>query len=402
MSFLITFSAGSDSQGVTMKVIIYVLVFSICNGIGTPLLALLDAIKAFNSASTVFHLQIAHTIIFEILDSSNRICQDLTRLAFYPNSLQFMGNVDGFPAYVEHIFANSLWQNFLATALVVVLTGTPCQSISRGARLTNRRWFGLHAAPSNVWHAAHHGLVNLHRFLGYKRLITMCENVIPFNSIDLNHLDRTAGFRQDMNPLVEDGITRPRFAWTSTKVQFLKPWEQIILHFARLPPGWKYNMTVAFPTLRACFPFLFWKHIQDPLLLSPSDKATVQACYIYSPQGWRLPTIELWMQFMGLPSNLHDAFKLSLACTGNIKVFKDTGVDTYACGIHCYCDNCCQVLQALGESWNLQVATRFLKDLLWTHMTIREDEDVGQFYDYGSTIPFHICSGTCNLRRQSP
>lgn len=384
-----------------MKVEVHLLVFSLCNGIGTPLVALIQAVLAFNALSGTHHITIDHTIVYEIMESSCKLCAEFLRAAHYPNSIQYMGDMSGFPDYAEHIFHSEYWRFFLTYATILVLTGTPCQSISRAAGMTKRRWFGIHAHPSNIWHLAHCGIVNLSKFAGLNKLLVFAENVIPFNQADLNHLDMTAGFRTKLEPMKHDGNTRPRLAWTSVKlpdcINLMKNEQNYFL----LPPGWKYNMQFVFPTLRAIFPVLFWRWCQDPTDLTDQDRRTVQSCYLISPQGFRLPTLAIWIQLMGISTELATAMQTVFPCSKQVQFFHTFfGHITEDCSLHCYCENCSIILQALGEGWNLQLSTRVIRHLL--QHRFHTDEDKLQFYNYMHSKPVHICHENCSQKRSKP
>ena len=384
-----------------MKEVIHLLVFSLCNGIGTPLVALLRAVLDFNRHSEFFHILIDHTIVYEISAQSNELCKQLLIAARYPNSIQHMRDMAGFPEYAKHIFQSFYWKTFLSYATVVILTGTPCQSISRAAGMTKRKWFGLHAQPSNVWHLAHSGIVVVATHIGTDRLLVFAENVIPFNALDLRHLDLTAGFRSNLEPMKHDGNTRPRYAWTSVlisgKMQRLEGEQDLF----QLPEGWKFNMQYAFPTLRAIFPWLFWQWSQDPTDLTDQDRNTVQSCFMLSPEGLRLPSISIWIQLMGFSKDLNLAIQSSLPCLHKVQFFNSFfGYTKEACGLHCYCENWSIILQALGEGWNLQMSTRFIRHMFQCQYGTKEDS-VRRF-DYLHSKPAHVCSDSCPERRAKP
>jgi hypothetical protein len=120
-----------------------------------------------------------------------------------------------------YLFLNNEWREWTKDCYFFILTGTPCQAISRGARLTGRRKFGLHAMPSKLWHVAYAGIYHLQILIGIARLITFSENVIPGNAADLKELDEQSGFRYSMDSTPNEGIARQRYLWSNRKIPFV-------------------------------------------------------------------------------------------------------------------------------------------------------------------------------------
>ena len=211
-------------------------IWSTCNGIGTPIVAAMRAIKKLEQQGVILRVTQCH--IWEIDQEANNRCEAMLRFHEVPGHIVFHGDVKSFPSVAQ-------LQTRRNDVVHLVLTGTPCQAISRAAKMSaHRTKFGLHAAPSNIWHGVFHGIKQLQQQVGQANMIVFSENVIPANGRDLAELDAQAGFRCTMAPDLMEGNSRPRFLWTSLplpKMQVPSRNEE-----SRCPP-----------CLRTCFPQMF-------------------------------------------------------------------------------------------------------------------------------------------------
>ena len=320
--------------------------------------------------------------------------------AGYPGMIQYQGDMHSLPCFVEHLFESQSWQSFLTVATIIVLAGTPCQSISRGSRLTGRTRFGLHAMPSRLWHLHHQALYKIAQRLPSSRFLFMSENVIPANQSDRQELQRTAGFESEMCAVQTDGMTRPRLAWTSVCSDLLRvdfeP-DSPVFDNSRLPVPWQYNhaLGLVFPTLRAVFPRLMWQYATNRGQMSEMDRRTISSCFLFHQGTLRLPTLAIWAQLMGFPQHLSSLVHTISACAGTVSFHDNLDVWTVEqCGISVYCDTCSTLLQAFGEGWNLKATTRFLTTLLATQFGPAIPK---QFFLYD--CPPHDCTDQCSRVR---
>ena len=375
--------------------IVNLVVYSLCNGIGTPLLALLWALQHLDPDSV--EVRIHTTFIYEIDPTANALNNALLTNANYPGQIQHCGSITEFARDVHQHAGLFVHASFI----VLVLSGTPCKSISRGCVRTTRRRFGLHASPSNLWFAAHSGLVALQERLG-DRLITFAENVIPGSTTDLHILDATAGIRTTMQVPPAQGASRQRYAWTNVRITSIirsnHTDEDHDNHRLRLPPGWQYNSpTRPLPCLRAIFPRLFWQSANRDPTLPPHDISTVAQCLLFHEptQNTRLPPLPVWAQQLGF-TNVHiQCMTTVLPCMQTIMVHTHQGTSmNQNCGQETYCSNCSELLAALGEGWHLIVAQEHLLTLLCTYF-----QEPFTAPEFRFIQQVHYCHDQCHLAR---
>ena len=231
-------------------------IISLCNGISNPLLALQRAVDDAQLLGN--DVVISRTFIFENDPLVNEMAKAALRKSQYPGEIMWMGDIALFPDLAKN-FTSAMLLNWKYR--IIVLSGTPCKSISRACKMNPlRKKFGLHAEPSNLWWQAHRGLCFLQEVHG-RYLLTFVENVIPV-SADLLQLDSSAGFRHSMNVPSCSGPSRERFMWSNWKcdIPVFAPLSGTAGPNSRmsLPSPFQYvSCTAKLPCLRAIFPRLF-------------------------------------------------------------------------------------------------------------------------------------------------
>ena len=179
------------------------MVVSICDGTGLPLLSLLAAIHKLKQKN--IHITIVSTFIFEKNADSAKMCRKLREIIQYPGIVTEYQEAETY-----RTFANTM--HIPDNTVVFCMTGTPCTSISRGAKFATRcNNYGIHGSPSNVWWHVHAGHAALPQRIHHK-LIVFGENVVPANHLDLQELDATAGYRNLMTTLAGEGASRARMS----------------------------------------------------------------------------------------------------------------------------------------------------------------------------------------------
>lgn len=372
---------------------------------GNPLLALQWSIESINammvSDDEPFY-DIVDTYVFEIDPCANQTCAAFLSYSGYPGSIHYCGDLQSFDSHAAnlplHIPAGAAYR-------ILVLSGTPCKSISRGCvRNPNRRFFGLHADPSRIWWLAYQGINRLQQD-HHQWMFLMVENVVPASVTDLQELDSTAGFRMEMNVPPEFGAPRRRFIWTS--VHFNpgslptpnRPFETPAKLFS-LPQGWKYPHSSGLPCVRAIFPFLFWKYATEDTSLSQQDRMVVEQCLLWHEQtaSLRLPTISIWGSVMGLHPNLIAILLITHPCIGNLVAHTSTSTKRAPCGQWAYCDNCSSILTMMGESWHLEVSSHYVYQAMKEFLSQSlEPESFYHMFQY--TVPVHRCDNLCVMQR---
>ena len=376
-----------------------IFVFSLCNGMGNPLLALHNAV---DDLQMVGHkIKVRKTFIFETVEDCNKMCKAALQTIQYQGTVEFCGDLINFP---DKVYELPRMLNAHTQFFIVVLSGTPCKSISLGCRMNkNRRHFGLHAAPSNLWWTAQRGMANI-EVLFPSKLVTFIENVQPVLK-DLQELDQTAGCRYSMCVPTNAGNPRKRFLWTNWQVRFAeyssmshvtdfkgRPW--LGKHLQYMSPSH------TLPCLRAIFPKLFWQHAEGDPDLSPQDAATVQQCRIWKEDVEEevLPPLITWATFLGLPSEILASMQHVLPCKSNIVVWNKGVRKEYYCSAVAYCENCSIILSALGESWHVDVTTFHLSSLLLQFQEFHKHNPDSRPFQYTKFCP-HYCTSTCPLSR---
>ena len=386
--------------GKPQPILLYI--YSICNGIGSPLLAIQWAVDNYNAYLQEHEpsLEITETYIYEISTLANQVAQALLEMSRYPGSVHYLGDVTDF-----HIHARSLPLNIPPgfQYRVLSLSGTPCKSISIACtRSPHRKAFGLHAFPSNVFWAAHSGLTCLqqdHR----EWFWSFAENVIPGSHIDLKELDKHLGYRQLMAVPPGAGAPRSRFIWTSVRCDVPAFQGPPTDNQGRLclPIGWQYRSPKkGLPCMRAIFPFLFWKFVQDIDNMTRADQEVVTSCQLWheETQLVRLPSLEIWAAAMGLDTVILNRVKLVLPCKGVVRTWQPE-MTVGKCGVWAYCDPCCEILTLLGEGWHLLVASHFVRHSFVQFMDVAKDPLMYQQIVQLHT-EVHVCSPSCHLSRK--
>ena len=377
-------------------------VYSLCNGIGNPLLALQRAVEDLELTGS--RVRIHSTFIFEKDDDVNKMCKHALLAHAYPGKVHWLGDLTQFPNHASNlkVQSTSTWHY-----RIIVLTGTPCKSISRGCRMNrNRTRFGIHASPSNLWWLAHQGITDLQVEHG-RYLLTFIENVVPMER-DLAILDRAAGFRHNMHVPTSAGAPRDRFFWSNwrfvipnpshlesgPRVGILEPTR------TRLPAGFQYSSSSGqLPCLRAIFPKLFWDAANQIPGFTAQDLQTVRQCKLWDEnlRIFRLPTLEIWGLMVGMTEEHIKVMRDALPCKGDIASWPGEFRITGFCSEWAYCENCSIILSALGECWHLEVTSHVLSHCLIPFIEqFSQPKSIRESFTY---VNVHICSNTCPLAR---
>ena len=383
-----------------------VCVISICNGIAIPLVALQHALSDIALTFPEVKYQINHTIIVEIDNQANQIASEIMKAHDYPGNITWIQDVKDLDQWC---IDNVISQKLFATAdyIIIVLSGTPCKSISYGCKHTkSRTQFGLHANPSKLWFSAHAAIYELCKMFPIRNRVIFIENVVPANKDDLNELDIMAGHRSDMHTVGMDGITRNRYAWTSLKLSNA-PVTCSEFENTSIPQNFHVQTNRPVPTLRAIFPRLFWKHAEAPDTVSDQDKQTISDCYVLDKVTGMptMPPLELWCSFMGFDAITSTVLTNTLPCKKVFHFFDDVGPVTRPCGQGAYCSNCSEKLTHLGEAWNLSTTckklTHLIRDFTWAHRLERGRQDLDLFTYLSFQYDFqpHSCPVHCRLIR---
>ena len=378
-----------------------VIVYSICNGMGLPLLALHTPCKKLADTGTRFHILVV--FIFEINKDANVMSESIISTLASPFNVQLLGNADSFVSHINQLefLVNPGLRSHL---LVLVMLGTPCQAISRGSALNGKRKrYGLHASPSNVWFHAYCGIHTLFQKLG-DQLVVFSENVNCPNELDRQTLNQTAGFCNEMNTRASEGGTRSRLLWTSIRIA-VRPSPSNSDHTRmRLPMPYQYRTTwQTLPCLRAIFPKLFWNHVSDPDSVPSYDKTTIAQCTLWNEhlEEEVLPSIEIWAMQMGITKEVVAGLLSKFPCHININVFlvKEVRSSVQTCSINMYCDNCCTILHALGEGWNVNTTSSYLHQFLYT-IAFHHQAGFHKAEKFQYNMTPHVCTDDCDLARQ--
>ena len=112
---------------------ILLFVYSLCNGIGSPLLALQWAVDSYNNTKDDEQdaAIIVQTYIFETSTSANQVNDALLRRSNYPGEVHHMGDIKEFSRHASNLV---LLIPPGRSYRVLVLSGTPCKSISAACR----------------------------------------------------------------------------------------------------------------------------------------------------------------------------------------------------------------------------------------------------------------------------
>jgi hypothetical protein len=238
--------------------------------------------------------------------------------------------------------------------------------------------------------------------------IIFVENVIPHNPADAQVLDQTAGYRSEMRTKPQHGSRRDRFIWTSIPVH---EHEKPNPCFKDIPikTSWSTQTNVRIPVLRAIFPSMIRRGVQDPQTTSSQDKRTISDCYILDQETNTpiLPPIQLWAHRMGMDSDTLEAILSVKPCkqTTYTMTPSQRSPTERQCGHDVYCDQCEESLAHIGEAWNLKSSVDKLFDTILTFANMHDVESqetcrllfsqTSFKYDH----PVHICKPGCSLAR---
>ena len=168
-----------------------------------------------------------------------------------------------------------------------------------------------------------------------------------------------------------------RTAWRETDsyghpfpLQNRRSWIYLLSTYRKTKTG--HISQIAFPTLRAIFPSLFWRMADQDPTLSDQDKKTISNCFVlHQPSNTpRLPDIKLWMHVMGIDMISFQAIVETLPCLGDVSIHPKPPAKSRMepRGLNAYCHNCSEILSHLGEAWNLRSSTERLT------MTLKHSE----------------------------
>ena len=380
---------------------ILLFVYSLCNGIGSPLLALQWAVDSYNNTKDDEQdaAIIVQTYIFETSTSANQVNDALLRRSNYPGEVHHMGDIKEFSRHASNLV---LLIPPGRSYRVLVLSGTPCKSISAACRRSiHRKLYGIHANPSNVFWLAHAGLVRLQSD-HHSWLWSFAENVMPGSQIDLSILDAHLGHRHAMCVPCQAGAPRRRYIWTNVPTTVPTYACNELYPEFRLPSGWHLGTGfTSLPCVRAIFPFLIWKYANQDPELSSQDRRVVDNCLLWHSQTnrWRLPTMMIWAGAMGLDETIMTTIMTVFPCLGTVRRFCPVTC-TEDCGIWAYCDNCCQILTMIGEGWHLYIASHHVFHAFSQFMHFASDHLLYDKY-FLFTQPIHECSQHCPAARRS-
>ena len=378
---------------------IILFVYSLCNGIGSPLLAIQWAVESFNFTKSVEEqpLEIHSTFIFETSPAANKASTAILHYTKYPGTVEYLGNLSGFH---QHAVQLPLAIPEGKPYRILVVSGTPCKSISYACtKSPNRTRFGIHADPSNIFWMAQAGLNRLYEDHDHW-MWSFAENVIPGSSVDLHELDANLGYRYRMDVPLALGAPRKRYFWTSYRAE--PPPVPVPATDSqgryRLPSGWNYpDKSLGLPCVRAIFPYLFWNFAQSPEEMTPADRMVVMSCQLLNSEdnSLRLPSMSIWAEVMGLNSHLLQVLQSVFPCAGTVSASYPQ-FHKAKCGRWAYCDQCSEILTMLGEGWHLTVVSHFLYHSFVSYIRAC-DTDYHLFFSFMQ--PVHQCSRSCPLAR---
>ena len=126
---------------------------SMCHGIGVPLTALYHSIKLMKAQGHEF--TIINTLIIEHNEDAAKPNASILQHHGYPGNVFTLRKMEDLSQWIQEQFCEDSKMPWKDTMLLV-MTGTPCKSISYGCKANkDRTQFGLHASPSNVWFQAY-------------------------------------------------------------------------------------------------------------------------------------------------------------------------------------------------------------------------------------------------------
>ena len=379
-------------------VVINVIIISLCDGTSIPLLAFklaTEELETFN-----IRVVVIDTYVFENNATVRELAASLREHINWPGTVTIFDDIATFPDLAASLSPPT-------GALIVVMAGTPCTAISRGARRATRKFnFGLHAPPSNLWWLAHKGIHTIaHRFKF--RFVSFVENVIPGSQVDLTELDATAGVRHTMSQHLSQPGTRDRYVWTSMAfstpqdINDYSPWYKFPDDFTM---DFDSHSRRKYPTLRAIIPDKLFTLATQPSRLDHDEPSMLQKFFIHHvPTRQKiLPPIEVLVAIMGLPPSTAVAFRKAAPCTGLVTFINPAAqARTTPCGQHFWCGPCSDIVKALGNAWHGVTAAAHLRQLLATHIYFIDTYDVSDTKDLltKETFPFHhfphICPAQC-------
>ena len=121
---------------VLMAPLIPIVIVSICDGTGLPLLCTILALDWLTEVYGVT-FTIQGTIIFEKDPNCRSLCRQLLQTFEYPGPVVMYEDVSKIMSWAIRFILPSTWY-------MLVIGGTPC-------RAHRKRDYGIHAPPSNLW-----------------------------------------------------------------------------------------------------------------------------------------------------------------------------------------------------------------------------------------------------------
>ena len=356
------------------------------------------------SAHKNVHINIAKTYIFESNADSIKMCTALRSTTNYPGQVFEFTDAAIYPHIASTI-------DIPSDVKIISLTGTPCTSISRGARFATRKHnYDLHGHPSNVWWNAHAGHVALQRRVG-NRLLTFGENVVPANHIDMSELDATAGHRNSMITLPSEGAQRSRIAWSS--IAYAEPDTTIIVELPSnvLPFPFQFDVDHTtrrnYPTLRTIIPSRMYELAQPPHTIQKYEEEQLKKFFVYdtSKRKYVLPPMSVLGHLMAVPIYVIQAFQQVHPCAGTVQIITHNLVQRQSCGEQVWCEGCSTIASALGSAWNLSTTARHLMQMISTYaffLDFPEDwtETILDAEMFRFPTQCHQCTPTCKYNRQ--
>ena len=141
-------------------------------GIGVPLIALYHSIKLMKVQGHEF--SIINSVVVEHNEDAAKLNESTLQQHGYPGNIFAIKKMEDLSQWIlEHLCENSMipWKD----TMLLVMTGTPCKSISYGCKANkNRTQFGIHASPSNVWFLAHSAIFQLCQILAKTHCLLKC------------------------------------------------------------------------------------------------------------------------------------------------------------------------------------------------------------------------------------
>ena len=146
--------------------------------------------------------------------------------------------------------------------LKLLVAGTPCEQISRGALDTQyKKKIGLHAEPSNIIWLWHEGVVNILRKYQHTDVAVFSEQVVPYDDKIITQLSNILGNQRRVECSQWGGATRTRDFYLIPEIN-ISPIPTKAARTYNLRDGWRWpipklqHLMTPPPTLRAIYPEL--------------------------------------------------------------------------------------------------------------------------------------------------